>query len=386
MDGQEHSGRLVERTLAAAASARALGSTWRRKLLGRQRYAGRAPEICEQVVRACFDSGRRFFRASPRGWSGFRVRDFGRVAPALLELGFEAEVGDSLRYALKRYERAGRFALVISPFGREVFDVRAYAPDGFALLLRALHGLRDGQLVERHRPWLERETWRFFRLVVDPSTGLVRERVPFSEARGLAGRSSSCYSNAMCYLVQQELDALRLPNPLAAYDYGQLVRKRFLIGDRFRDEMGRAPTPSGDAAIMPFWTGLMGEGARTRGLFERVLARLDADGLTRPYPARYGGSGASRRPGFFERFDPDLRDAVWTSLGLQLLETTERLLPERHELELARYVRMVERLGCFPDVLDARSGDPYSGPFYQAEDSVIWAAALWAMLRRKRRR
>jgi hypothetical protein len=360
---------------------RAVAAGLGRKARGPRRYPGTARDICEQVTRACWDSRRRVFVTSPTTYPQFWARDFGRAAPALLELGFDSEVGSTYRTALACYEEAGRFGLVVSPSGR-VWDFPAYAPDGFALFLTGLAQLGDRALVRRHGAFLAREARRFFDLVVEPATGLVRTGRRFSEAQDYAVRSSSCYSNVMCHLTREALADLGLPNPLAPYDYPTAVRNAFLDGDRFFDDATRPEYPSGDAAILPFWSGLMGHDPQAAELFARVLARMDRDGLNRPYPSRYGaGASPGRKMILLDRVNPWQRDAVWTCLGLHLLETERRLAPARFVADLARFRELVERTRCFPEVLDPGTGDLFRSPCYMSDDSMLWAVNLWALLR-----
>jgi hypothetical protein len=115
-------------------------------------------------------------------YAEFWSRDFGRCVPALLGLGFEREVGDTLHYALERYAQAGRYALVIDPSGK-LLDFPAYAPDGFAFLLSALVALNDTSLVRRHRGLLQRELHRFVSLVISARRAAWCGRTPTSPRR-----------------------------------------------------------------------------------------------------------------------------------------------------------------------------------------------------------
>lgn len=353
----------------------------RRKLFGYHRYQGTAIEICEQIVRRCFDRDKRIFLTSVSSYPEIYARDFGRCVPALLSLGFESEVGDTFRYALDTYERAGSFALTITPSGR-LLDFPAYAPDGFALFVFGLAHLADSALVARYRSLLERETLRFADLVVEPASGLVRRRALFSEAQDYAIRDASCYSSCVCYLLQRSLDELYLPNPLAAYDYRSRILETYWAGDHFLDDQRRPTHPSGDAQVLPFWTGLMGTGAGARARLDRVLQWMDGVGLNLPLPVRYGIARHSRerRMNLLHLLNPWQGDAVWTCLGLQLLEVLRDFDHPRFPIELRRYRAMVERLGCFPEVLDAKTGDFFAGPIIASEDSMLWAANLWHLL------
>jgi hypothetical protein len=352
----------------------------RRKILGHRRYQGSAAEICEQIVRGCFDPVQGFFMTSTTSYPEFWARDFGRCVPALLSLGFEREVDDTYHHALERYAEAGHFALTITPGGR-LFDFPAYAPDGFAFFLHGLEKLGDRALVERHRSLLERETERFVALVLDPATGLVRRGGRFSEAQDYAVRDSSCYSNCLCHLLQRSLDGLGLPNPLERYDYRALVIGRFWAGDHFLDDQSRREYPSGDAQVLPFWSGILERDEPGRARLDTVLRWMDDQGLNRPLPCRYGVSGsAGPRMTALHWLNPWQGDTVWTCLGMHLLEVLRAFEHPRFPVELERYRALVEREGCFPEVLDGERGEPYRGSLYMSEDSMLWAANLWSLL------
>jgi hypothetical protein len=352
----------------------------RRKLRGPNRYEGDAAEICEQVIEACFDARRCILLTSRTSYPEIWARDFGRSAPALVTVGRESEVGDTYRHALGVYERAGRFALIIDPADR-LLDFPAYAPDGLAFFLHGLAALGDAALVRRHRGFLAREIDRFYSLVVDPDTGLVRRGVHLSEARDYVIRDSSCYSNCACLVLQRAMRALDLDGPLLDIDYADLVERHFWDGERYRDDMSGDPRASGDANVLPLWGGAVARDEAGRARLAKVLDRLDADGLNDPYPTRYGNSPARETESIFiERFNPWQRDTVWTCLGLHLLEVLRDFEHPRLAAELARYVELVERTGCFPELLDV-DGELFCGPVYMSEDTMIWASNLLALLR-----
>jgi hypothetical protein len=381
-DTRAHRGAFVEPEVMVSQGWRLFVSGIRRKLFGYERYTGSAAEICEQIVRQCFDPAKRFFKTSTTSYPEFWARDFGRCVPALLALGLESEVGDTYRYALSHYADAGHFALVITPGGR-LFDFPAYAPDGFAFFLFGLEKLGDQALIERNRLFLEREIRRFAALVLDSRTGLVRRARRFSEAQDYAVRDSSCYSNCICHLLQHSLDALGLPNPLGQFAYRSLILERFWAGDHFLDDQSLSAYPSGDAQVLPFWTGLMGHGPSVRECLDTVLRWMDAHGLNRPLPCRYGVSRlAGRRMHVLHWFNPWQLNNVWTCLGLHLLEVLSDFEHPRFAIELERYRTLVERVGCFPEVLDHTSGELYEGPLVMSEGSMLWAANLWSMLDR----
>jgi hypothetical protein len=272
---------------------------------------------------------------------------------------------------------------VITPDGR-LFDFPAgYAPDAFAFFLHGLVVLGDSALVDRHRAFLEREAARFATLVTDPETGLVRRGVLFSEAQDNAIRDSSCYSNAACLLARDGLSALGLRNPLARFDYAALL-ERFWEGDHYVDDLRRPPFASGDAQLLPLWCGALGKGPAARARLDVVLAYMDARGLNSPLPSRYGtGPAAGRRMHLVHRINPWQASAVWTCLGIHLLELLRDLRHPRLTVELARYRALVERERCFPEVLD-ETGALFRGPVLLSEDSMLWAANVCHLLRAER--
>lgn len=366
----------------ALEGSRMVGRGFGRKLNGRHRvYSGNANEICSQIVERCFHRKKGYFRTSPTTYTDFWARDFGRCVPSLLGLGYREEVISSYRYALRKYEKRKRFALIITPKGR-LFDFPYYAPDGFAFFLRGLTFLDDPELVNRYRPFLERELRRFVVEVVDTSTGSVRQDRFFSEAQDYTKRASSCYSTVMCHLTRRAADALDLENPLAPYDYREIIEDRYWNGDHFWDDAARRPYVSGDACVTPFFADAV---PSPEARFQRVLARMDEEGLTWPYLARYGNTAEKNRPMIrLERFHKWQRNTVWPCLGLQLLEVLRRFDKNRYRHELAKYESLVETLGCFPEVL-VPDPDPrlFAGPFYKSDDSMLWAADLLYMLRQR---
>ena len=348
-----------------------------RRAFGHRRYTGNAKQICAKIVRACFDDERGFFRTSLRTYRDFWSRDFGRCAPSLLSLGFREEVTRSYRFALEHYRRAERFALVIHP-GGGLFDFPAYAPDGFAFFLNGLAALNDASLIDTYSGFLEKELKRFFRTSVDPRTGIVRSNRRFSEAQDYADRRGSCYSTVMCFTASCAADRLSLRNPLAQFDYPNIIQRNFWNGEYFYDDLSKKPYITGDACIMPFWAGVT---ERPEKLFPIVRERLDDAGLTRPVPLRYGAARGPRRPMIWlDKVNPWQRNAVWTCLGLQYLEVLRRLDPMRYPAALAQLEQTVETLGCFPEVIDPDTGGLYASAVYRAEDSMLWAADLLSLL------
>lgn len=359
--------------------ARYVVSGVRRKLVGHRRYGGDPIRICQTIVDDLFDRNRGYYLTSLSTYREFWARDFGRCAPALVDIGQGDRVAATYRRTLEIFARHGRFALTITPDGR-LLDFPGYAPDGLAFYLNGLAYLDDPSITAPHEEFLEKELERFKRLVVDPETGLVRKNVHFSEAQDYAVRSSSCYSNCMCFLLGRSLERLGFSNPLEAYDYRSLITESFLEVDHFRDDLSGNENITGDSSLMPFWCGVVETDVDGRGLLDRVLSRLEAEGLNSPFPTRYGAGKDDRKMILIEKINPWQRDAVWTCLGLHFLEILEAFEHPRYARELEGYARLVDQFGCFPEVIDARTGGLFDGPLYRSEDSMLWASNLLRML------
>ncbi len=354
-----------------------------RRWRGLKRYPGSAAEICEQIVHDCYDPERQAYLTSRSSYNEFWARDFGRCVPALLQLGFSGRVRNTYRYALHQYEKGGGFSLVITSRGK-LFDFPAYAPDGFAFFMFGLEMINDPSLIQNHRHFLERELHRFVDLVMDPESGLAKRHVHFSEAQDYALRKSSCYTNSMCFLLQRSCRKLGFSHPWLDVDLASLVERHFWQGNHYRNDLSGMDTPSGDAQVMPLWTGLT-ENVHlpVRDRLDSILDYMDRHDLNHPLPSRYGISGDGRQMILLHKINPWQKSTVWTCLGLQLIEVLKLYDHPRFFTELKKYEMLVQSTGCFPEIIDPSHGGPYSNLLVVSEDSMIWAATLWALLEGK---
>jgi hypothetical protein len=360
-----------------------MGLSGFRRRFWRQRFSGDAEDICRAIVQACYDPKRGYFCTSTETYREMWARDFGRSVPALIQCGFSAEVASTYRFALRAYRQADRFALAVLPDGTLYdFPFGTFSPDGFAFFLYGLCALKDYPLIEDNREFLERCIGRFVHEVIDPETGRVRSNRHFSEARDYVKRSSSCYSNTICFLLQQSLERLGLSNPLSSFDYPAILMEHFYDPESrsFRDDLQQTSGPSADACILPFWVGMNGFSGFDAN-FDETLAYLDRTGLSHPLPARYGNGDGVVSGIWLERLNPWQRDAVWTCLGLHLLEALSLYNPSRFRRECDRYIELVESHSSFPEVLDPQRLRLYRSCVYTAENTMIWAANLLALIR-----
>ena len=366
-------------------SARIFATGQIRRIRPRQ-YHGSPEAICRQIVEACYDSKKKYFRTSAQTYPELWSRDFGRCVPALIHTGYRDEVVNSYLFAFRAYQRAGRYELTVLPSGSLYnFPFGSYSPDGFAFFLYGLCALNEPGLVADNKHFLNREAARFFRTVVAPRNGTVKENIHFSEAQDYLRRSSSCYSTCCCFIVQQALNKLGLDNPLASYNYSEILKHRYFNpeGHFFYDDMHRRNYISGDANILPFWSGMVSKPGFADIM--NVLEKMDESELNSPYPSRYR-NGTEKLPSLrLDRVNPWQTDSVWTCLGLHLLEMLYIYHRERFQSELNKICELVSRLRCFPEVIHHRTKNLYQYPLYVSETSMLWAANLLNLLQERPR-
>ncbi|CAN5564243.1 hypothetical protein BH20CHL7_BH20CHL7_00750 [soil metagenome] len=350
------------------------GIRLRRQFRGHTRHPGDAAAIIEACVEACWNG--RTFTASPGHFDMFWTRDLSFSVPSLLRLGHGERVHASLEYGLDVWtRRRSDITTTIHYFDRPG-DVFEYGVDSLPLFMAALRSADATDLVERHRPWLERQVAHFHDLVVDPATGLVRNDRKFSAHRDTVVNRSNAFGNTMVALLARTIEETGwFDSPFERHfdgDYGRLLMEHFWVEDHFRDAL-RDETVSGEANIWPFYAGVITEPA----VIAPALAYLDANGFCDPYPLRYETSRRPEREVWLTRHVlPDYQGStVWTSLGSMYLQVLRTVDPELAATGTARYVDWIQRDGTFWEVMDHRGQNWVSPRWIMiGEESLLWSA------------
>ncbi len=350
------------------------GVRLRRQFRGHTRHEGDAASIVRSCIESCWNG--RTFTASPGHFDMFWTRDLSFSVPALLRLGHGGRVRDSLAHALGIWTRRDSHITTTIHYFDRPGDVYEYGVDSLPLFLAALRSADATDLVELHRPWLQRQIAHFYERVVDPATGLVRSDRKFSAHRDTVVNRSNAYGNTMVALLAKTIaETGWFDSPFEPHfegDYGRLLMEHFWVEDHFRDALGDA-TVSGEANVWPFYAGVISDPAVIRP----ALAHLDANGFCDPYPLRYETSRRPEREVWLTRHVlPDYQGStVWTSLGamyLQVLRTVDPILAAE---ETARYVAWIERDGTFWEVMDGRGRNWVSPRWIMiGEESMLWSA------------
>ena len=174
-------------------------SSWKTRI-NPQKYEGTAKQICEQIVRDCWNG--RYFQVSRQNFPQFWSRDFGWCVQALMKQGYKKEIDQTLRYALNRFKEAGKITTTISPEGKP-FDFPTVAVDSLPWLIHAIKISKFHYLP--FQQFLNKEIKRFYKEIIEPTTGLVRPNQQFSSMKDFAIRKSSCYDNALVGLLAKDL-------------------------------------------------------------------------------------------------------------------------------------------------------------------------------------
>src|SRR3989344_4651808 len=239
-----------------------------------KRYAGNAEEICNHILKNCWNG--RFFQTSTTNFPQFWTRDFGMCTESLIKLGYKKEVEQTLRYALKRFSKYNRVTTTISPTGTP-FNIFTSAVDSLPWLMRSLTILNNKQLIKDFHSFLESQTNEYIQKFVGKD-GLVKQQ-QYSSIKDFAIRKSSCYDNCMLGMLQLSLAELKLDSPLERFDYEFLIRHHFWNGNYFCDDLTKQRYVAADANIFPFYCKIIND----KKIMKRAFAFIHVYQLAEPF-------------------------------------------------------------------------------------------------------
>jgi len=330
-----------------------------------KRYAGNAEEICNHILKNCWNG--RFFQTSTTNFPQFWTRDFGMCTESLIKLGYTKEVEQTLRYALAIFSLHNKITTTITPDDR-LFDFPTHAVDTLPWLIHSIALTKNKKLVDDFRPFLEQQVNKFTKTFVDQS-GLVKP-YHYSSIKDFAIRKSSCYDNCMLGMLQQDMKALKLNNPIEHFDYEKILMNYFWNGNYFYDDMSKRNYIAGDANLFPFHCNII----KSKSILKKAFQSIHDAQLDEPFPLKYTEKNANVKFIIQEIFMHNYeRDSIWLHLGplyVNLLKTIDK---KRAQLYIDRYTKMIEHFGTFPEVLTAK-GKPFTAPFYHCDQGMLWCA------------
>ncbi|MBU0536506.1 MAG: hypothetical protein KKE20_06050 [Nanoarchaeota archaeon] len=344
------------------------------KLFSHDKYLGSPQDICKKVVDDCWNSREKYFMTSTGNFAQFWSRDFGICTEALVKQGYKLEVAETLEYALARFQKAGRITTTITPGGKP-YDFPGFASDSLPFMIRSLKIAGSKKLIKKYRSFLLDEIKRYFEIIFDPETGMVRSDRSFSSMKDYSKRKSSAYDNSMAAMLSMDLDELGLSNPFKGFDIRKRMKKELWNGKFFYDDMNKIDNAYGDANVFPFWTGVF----KDKKMFESCLKHIKKADLDRPFPLKYSGKRKikGQRMVWQELVVGDYeRDSVWMNVGLCFLDCLARFEKKK---ELERYVKqysgLVEKHKNFLEVYDHK-GRPFRNVFYRCDAGMLWAVNM----------
>lgn len=341
----------------------------KRKISGPKQYSGDARQICKGIIDDCWNG--KYFMNTAGHFHEFWSRDFGCAVDSLIKLGHKDKVEKTLAYALEIYQKNGKITSAINPGGIPFNFPQVYSPDSVALLLRSLHAAKAHDLIKKHKPFLNSEIKKFYDVVFDKDSGLVKRKVHFSGWRDYYVRDSSCYDNIMLAVLADTLDKNKiLYNPFKGYDIKKNIKDSFWTGSYFLDDLSGNKHVTGDANIFPFWLDIFS----SRKMLKSAVDSMHSSKLDKPLPLKYVHGDTKERKIFLEFLVPDWEhDAVWPHLGFMYIKLLKRIDKNRADKQKRAYANLIERYKNFYE-LYTPDLKPYKSLFYMSDESVIWCA------------
>lgn len=329
-------------------------------------YYGVPEVICRQVVQDCWNGS--YFQTSTGNFPQFWTRDFGWCVQSLVQLGYQKEVHKTLRYVLNHFQRYQKITTTITPGGRP-FDFPMYSVDTLPWLI---HAIKISHFTYYpFKDFLNKELQRFYSIVINEHTGLVKPDVAFSSMKDFAKRKSSCYDNTMVALLAQDLKwMMNLINLLERFDYPALIKRHFWNGCYFYDDLRKQDYVAGDANLFPFLFGLFHD----QVMLKEAMKSVQEAGLDTPFPLKYTSAGKNVQFIWQEKLIPEYEyDTIWTHMGPLYIKLLKKVDPERAKTLKQAYSEMVAKHKNYLEVF-FKDGRPYKSLFYVCDRGMLWAA------------
>ncbi|MBS3165707.1 hypothetical protein J4444_01165 [Candidatus Woesearchaeota archaeon] len=330
-----------------------------------KKYSGTADEICQQIVKDCWNG--KYFQTSTSNFAQFWSRDFGWCTKSLLELGYKEEVHKTLRYALNRFKQSGKITTTITPMGKP-FNFPCSAVDSLPWFIHSI--LISKFPYYDHRNFLNKEVQKFFDQFINPQTGLVNPELHVSSMKDYAIRKSSCYDNTMVALLARDLKILKLHNPFEHFNYPDILKRHFWNGRYFYDDLSKQDYVAGDANLFPFALGIIND----TEMLQSAMNEIQNAGLDTPFPLKYTRSRQNVNFIWQEIFSRNYEsNAIWMHMGPLYVKLLGQVDKEKTQQLISKYTEIIEHYKGFLEVFD-KEGYPFKTPFYHSDRAMLWAA------------
>ena len=304
-----------------------------------KQYQGNHLQICENIVKDCWDKKEKFFKTSNGHFSIFYTRDFTYNFESLIKLGYKKECASTLNYALNHFSKDHIRTFIDKKVGG--VDFPKYTPESLALIIYCLDKLNDKKLINKYKKFLEREIIYVFNRSINQKTGLVTKKEYYASCRDHVKRYSACYDNVMIGLLSKSLKKIKLENPFAKYDYKKLIIKNFWKKDHFIDDLSGLNDITGDANSAPFRFLLKEK--RYDNMLKLSIKKIQELKLDQPFPIKYStNKKAKRNIGDFFAKDYET-DSIWPHVAYNYLIAVERIDKKLIKKYLLVYKKQIEK-------------------------------------------
>lgn len=365
----------MERTTIYTQGLKIFLKILKRRFFGFKRYSGTPEQICRAIIEDCWNK-KGFFQVSNGHFNLFYMRDFGWCCSSLIQLGYKDRVKATLGFALKNFKKTRKITTCITKNGK-CFDFPCYSVDSLPYLIKCLNLLGDQDLLNQYQDFLNQEIERFFNIVIDKKSGLVKKNTYFSSMRDHAVRNSSCYDNCFVAMLKNELQKTHLANPLKQFNYETLLKKNFWNGRYFYSDLNRNSIVTADANLFPFYLDIFFDLKMLKSAFKNII-RSDLD---KPFPLRY-----TKKTYPEEEFIPLSKitknyetSAAWTHMGPLFIDLMRKVDKKKAQEYLDSYIKTLSTYKNYLEVFN-KNGKPYTSWLYQSDVSMLWSANLLSLL------
>ena len=345
-----------------------------------KKYKGSHIEICKQIIEDCWNG--TYLQLSAGHFSEFYTRDFSWCCESLIRLGYKDKVKKTLEYALNIFSKQNKITTTISP-GNIAFDFPCYASDSLPLLIRSLRILNDKNLIQKYKNFLNKEIEKYYNIVIDKNTGLVKKEKFFSSIKDHSQRKSSCYDNCMAAMLSIELEKIKiLQNPFKKYNYNQLIKENFWKKTHFIDDLSGYDLITGDSNIFPFWCEIF----NNKQMLKSTIKTIQEKNLDKPYPLRYYyQKKINQKIIYVDFFAKNYeRDSVWPQMGLIYISLVSKVDRKKAEYYMNQYKALIEKHKNFLEIFDSK-GNVFKSPFYYADESMLWCCGYIDLINKNKK-
>ncbi len=342
----------------------------RKQFFKTKKYKGTSKEICTQIIHDCYNNKKNYFMVSPNNFNQFYARDFGMVCTALLELGYEKEVKNTLIYAMNIYFKERQFTTQINTKGLPL-NFPAQSPESASYMLNSLIQLNDKKLIEKYKPLFLEEAKRIYFEDVDIQTGLLLKNKTFSSMKDFAKQQSACYTNCLLGLFARNLKKIGIKSELNKYNYEKLIIEHFWRDTHFVDDLSGKDIISGDANIFPFWTGLI----QDKNLFKLALNTILKQKLNEPFALKYNNPNDEMDWHPINLINKNYEHGtIWLHLAVCYFKVLDEFKETKLlKKELRKHKELIEKQKTFYEVY-THDGKPYRSLVFEHDEAMIWCA------------